>query len=214
MKNEPYRSIVPEILSKFGIRSVLSLDLETVILNKNSFLTNETIIAVSLSYYTEDMQNELYISQGEDADSEFQILQKLDTFLGNFKPAILIGYNHTGYDIPLLRIKMAKLPYAKQIWNAKYVLSTAYCLDMMQVISDFLGDYDGDYRYRKLSEVVSHEAFRELPLDRKKHVVIRDDMNIGEAIYHMWKNGSPEFMEYCRGDTRDVLSIFRYIFRA
>ncbi len=213
MRTDPYRSIVPEILRKFGISSVLSLDLETIILNRNSFLTNETIIAVSLSYYTDHMENDLFISKGEDPDSEFQVLQKLDTFLANFRPALIIGYNQTGYDIPLLRIKMTRLPYGRQMWNAKYVLSTAYCLDMMQVISDFLGDYDGDYRYRKLSDVVSHEAFKELPLDRKKHVVIRDDMNIGEAIYDMWKKGAPEFLEYCRGDTRDVLSIFRYIFR-
>ncbi|MCL4340589.1 MAG: hypothetical protein M1431_00610 [Candidatus Thermoplasmatota archaeon] len=211
---EPYSSIVPKILRKFGIQSVLSIDLETIILNRNNFLTNETIIAVSLSYVADDLKTELFISQGEDTDSETQLLQKLDLFLDTFRPSLIIGYNQTGYDIPLLRIKMARLPYARQIWNAKYVLSTAYCLDMMQVISDFLGDYDGDYRYRKLSDVVSHEAFMNLPLDRKKQVVIRDDMNIGEAIYDLWKRGSPEFMEYCRGDTRDVLNIFRYIFRA
>ena len=213
MTRSPYETIIPAIIKSDGKNCVLSIDLETLILKKEQFLTYEKIIAVSLSYMDGDMKTELYVAGDDSADSEFEILSKLDTFIRDFSPSVIIGYNQTGYDIPLLRMKMTKLPYGKQLWNLKHFLSVSYTLDMMQVIAEFLGKYDGDYRFRKLSEVVSHEAFADLPLDRKKHLVVREDMNIGEAIHEMWKSKSSEFLEYCRGDTRDVLSIFNYIFR-
>lgn len=213
MDHFPYTAIVNSALERFGIGSVLCIDLETIIRNRNDFLSGERIIAISASYIDSDLSTDLFISRGDDPDSELEILQKLDELIERIRPAIIIGYNQTGYDIPLLRMKMAKLPFQKQIWRAKYYLSTAYTLDMMQVISDFLGDYDGDYGYRKLSEVVTHEAFASLPLERKKDLVFRDDMNIGEVILELWKNNSQDFIDYCRGDTRDVLTLFRYIFK-
>ncbi len=213
MVRSPYEVLIPAIIKAEGKNCVLSIDLESLITRKEQFLTYERIIAVSLSYMDGDMKTELYVGEDDTSDSEIEILTKLDKFMGDFAPSVIIGYNETGYDIPLLRMKMAKLPYGKQLWNLKHFLSVSYALDMMQVIADFLGKYDGDYRFRKLSEVVNHEAFADLPLDRKKHLVLRDDMNIGEVIQEMWKSKAPEFLEYCRGDTRDVLSIFNYIFR-
>lgn len=85
---------------------------------------------------------------------------------------------------------------------------------MMQVIADHLAAFDGDYKFRKLSDVVVHESFGHLNLDRKKHLVIKDGKNIGETIEEMWRSGSSDFEDYCRGDTRDVLSIFQEIFRS
>lgn len=208
-----YGKIVKEFLRETGIGSVLSIDLETLIRNTNDFLTGERIIAVSLSYYDPDLKTDLYIAHDDTDQEEDRILSLLDSFIASFKPGIIIGYNHSGYDIPLLRLKMRRRTYEKQLWNLKYYLAVSYCLDMMPVISDYLGNIDGDYKYRKLSQVVADEAFRHLELDRKKDLVIREGKNVGEVIEGLWRAGSRDFEDYCRGDTRDLLMLFRDIFR-
>ncbi len=212
MRDKFYKGIVSDYVNRSQSNHVVAIDLETIIRNPNEFLSNERIIVVSVSYFAPEMKTELYIARDDSQAEEERILTSLDTFIGNFRPAIIIGYNHTGYDIPLIRMKLKNRSYGKQLWNLKYFLSVAYCLDMMQVIADHLAAFDGDYRFRKLSEVVVHEAFGHLNLDRKKYLVIKDGKNIGEAIEEMWRSGSSDFEDYCRGDTRDILSIFQEIF--
>lgn len=204
--------MVRPFIASHGFESILSIDLETIIRSQSDFLTDERIIAVSLTYFNESLKTELFIAKDDTVDEENRILNELDQFVLNFKPSIIVGYNQCGYDIPLLRLKMRKRAYSRQLWNLKYYLSVAYCLDMMPVISDYLAAIDGDYRFRKLSEVVIHDGFNHLPLDRKKSLVIRDGKNIGEVIEELWRSQSPEFLEYCRGDTRDIFTIFRDIF--
>lgn len=204
--------MVRPFVSSHGFESVLSLDLETIIRSRNDFLTNERIIAISVTYFSDGLQTKLFIAENDTDEEEDRILNDLDRFILDFKPSIIIGYNQCGYDIPLLRLKMRRRNYSSQLWNLKYFLSVAYCLDMMQVISDYLAGIDGDYRFRKLSDVVIHEGFGHLPLDRKKSIVIRDGKNIGEVIEELWRSGSPDFLEYCRGDTRDIFTIFRDLF--
>jgi hypothetical protein len=83
---------------------------------------------------------------------------------------------------------------------------------MMYVVADYLYSYDGDYRLRKLSEVVMHEAFSDLRLDRKKDLVIKEGKGVGEVIEDLWRSGSNDFVDYIRGDTRDILEIFFRLF--
>jgi hypothetical protein len=213
LRESLYSQIVNPFIASHGFDTVLSIDLETIIRNQNDFLTDERIIAISLTYFNGDLKTELFIAEDDSIDAEDRILNELDQFILKFKPSIIIGYNQCGYDIPLLRMKMRKRTYSRQLWNLKYYLSVAYCLDMMPVISDYLAAIDGDYKFRKLSDVVSHEGFGHLPLDRKKDIVIRNGKNIGEVIEELWRSRSIDFIDYCRGDTRDVFTIFQDIFR-
>ena len=213
LNQQYYEEIVRDFLNRNGIEKVLSIDLETLIRNQNDFLTDERIIAISLSYFNKGLETELLIANNDSQEEEDRILSQLDSFIASVKPGIIIGYNHAGYDIPLLRLKMRRRNYTRQLWSLKYYLAVSYCLDMMPVISDFLGNIDGDYKYRKLSEVVINQIFSHLNLDRKKDLVIRDDKNIGEVIEELWRTNSTDFVEYCRGDTRDLLAIFQDIFR-
>lgn len=209
-----YSSIVRTLVEGNGVDRILSIDLETLIRNQNDFLTDERIIAVSVSYFEDgDMKTDLMLAQNDSRQEEDRLLDQLDSFVQAFRPILIIGYNQSGYDLPLLRLKMRKRPFARQLWNLKYYLSVSYCLDMMPVISDFLGSLDGDYKYRKLSEVVKHDSFAHLELERKKELVLKENKNIGEVIEELWRSGSSDFVEYCRGDTRDVLSIFMDIFK-
>jgi DNA polymerase elongation subunit (family B) len=212
LRDSKYSQLVKPFIASHGTETVLSIDLETLIRSQKDFLTDERIIAISLTFYNNGLQTELFIANNDSVEEEDRLLNELDRFMLEFKPSIIIGYNQCGYDIPLIRLKMRNRTYSRQLWNLKYFLSVAYCLDMMPVISDYLAALDGDYRFRKLSEVVIHEGFSHLPLDRKKSVVIKDGKNIGEVIEELWRSRSTEFLEYCRGDTRDVFTIFRDIF--
>ena len=191
---------------------MISLDLETIIRKQRDFLTNEPIIAVSVSYFKDSINTELFVAKNESIEEEENILIKSGNLISSLEPAIIIGYNHTGYDIPLLQMKLKSHSIFSQLYKFKYYLATSYIVDMMYVVADYLYSYDGDYRLRKLSEVVMHEAFSDLNLDRKKNPVIKEGRGVGEVIEDLWKSGSDDFIDYIRGDTRDILEIFFRLF--
>ena len=191
---------------------MISLDLETIIHKQRDFLTNEPIIAVSVSYFKDSINTELFVAKNESIEEEENILIKSGNLISSLEPAIIIGYNHTGYDIPLLQMKLKSHSIFSQLYKFKYYLATSYIVDMMYVVADYLYSYDGDYRLRKLSEVVMHEAFSDLRLDRKKDLVIKEGRGVGEVIEDLWRSGSNDFVDYIRGDTRDILEIFFRLF--
>ena len=193
---------------------MISLDLETIIRKQRDFLTNEPIIAVSVSYFKDSINTELFVAKNESIEEEENILIKSGNLISSLEPAIIIGYNHTGYDIPLLQMKLKSHSIFSQLYKFKYYLATSYIVDMMYVVADYLYSYDGDYRLRKLSEVVMHEAFSDLNLDRKKNLVIKEGRGVGEVIEDLWRSGSNDFIDYIRGDTRDILEIFFRLFPA
>ena len=208
-----YRSLVNSITHGNRMDSVVAIDLETLIDTPADFLTGERIIAVSISYFDiSELRTEVLIAKDNTIDEEDRILKEFDRKIRDLNPSIIIGYNHSGYDVPLIRIKMNRRSYSKQLWNLKRILSTSYLLDMMYVIADDLYEFDGDYRLRKLSEVVIHPRYQDLKLQRSKYLTKREGMPVNKAIELMWKEEPNNFREYCSGDTKDLMSIFTYIF--
>ncbi len=208
-----YRSLVNSITHGNRMDSVVAIDLETLIDTPADFLTGERIIAVSISYFDiSELRTEVLIAKDNTIDEEDRILKEFDRKMRDLNPSIIIGYNHSGYDVPLIRIKMNRRSYSKQLWNLKRILSTSYLLDMMYVIADDLYEFDGDYRLRKLSEVVIHPRYQDLKLQRSKYLTKREGMPVNKAIELMWKEEPNNFREYCSGDTKDLMSIFTYIF--
>jgi DNA polymerase elongation subunit (family B) len=208
-----YRSLVNSITHGNRMDSVVAIDLETLIDTPADFLTGERIIAVSISYFDiSELRTEVLIAKDNTTDEEDRILKEFDRKMRDLNPSIIIGYNHSGYDVPLIRIKMNRRSYSKQLWNLKRILSTSYLLDMMYVIADDLYEFDGDYRLRKLSEVVIHPRYQDLKLQRSKYLTKREGMPVNKAIELMWKEEPNNFREYCSGDTKDLMSIFTYIF--
>ena len=195
------------ILSSRKDARIASIDLETLMPPGTKFLSGERIIAISISWIDREIMSKVYISEGDSEDSEYNILSLLNEKLGELSPDIIIGYNHTGYDIPLIQMKIKRMSYSQRLRNIERVFGTAYCLDMMYVISDDLGKYDGDNYIRKLDEVVTHEKYDHLPLLRAKNLVHLDGMSKAEAIDYLWKNDRDKFVKYCIGDTRDLLLI-------
>ncbi|MEM0158587.1 MAG: hypothetical protein QXV22_01360 [Thermoplasmataceae archaeon] len=207
-----YLSIISKIVSEYGITRVLAVDLETLIRKQEDFLTGEQIIAASVAFVNESeniVKTEVFVSEGDGEPYEDQVLLSLDRFFAEFRPLIVIGYNHTGYDFPLLRIKMLRRSYNRQLWNLKYFLSTSYCPDMMYIIAYDLFRRTGDYKIRKLSDVVVHPEYSNLQLMRAKVRVTSLGVPVNEAIERLWREKSPDFIEYCKGDVHDILVILR-----
>ena len=189
---------------------VLAFDLETLVKN-NSFLANERIIAISVT--TSDMKTRLMIADNDSEDEEYRILLDFNKLIAAYRPEIIIGFNHAAYDIPLIYTKLVKLAYAKQLWDLKFFFATSFIVDMMYICAMDLFSWTGEYKIRGLKKLLEHERYSKLPLDKKKGIVEIDGMNKAEAIESLWKTDRKKFMEYCKGETRDVLILYNYIFK-
>ncbi|EQD35831.1 DNA polymerase elongation subunit, partial [mine drainage metagenome] len=152
------------IISAKKNATIVSLDIETLMPSGTKFLSGERIIAISISWLDKDVKSKVYIAEEDSEESEYNILSLLNEKLGELSPDIIIGYNHTGYDIPLIQTKIKMMSYERRLRKIERYFGISYCLDMMYVISEDLGKYDGDYYFRKLDDVVTHEKYGHLPL--------------------------------------------------
>ncbi|AKA49068.1 hypothetical protein IX51_08105 [uncultured archaeon] len=199
-------------ISGTSLEKVMAIDLETLVDRYNGFLTGERIIAISVSMGHPDIETRVMVAEEDSKSEEDRIIREFDSMLEERDPDVLIGYNHTGYDLPLLQLKMRNRPYSQQFWNLKYYLGTAYTMDMMYVIAHDLHTSGENFRIRKLRDAVNHEKYEKLPLMRAKDLVVNPNMNVGEAIKNLWLNDRKNFEAYCQGDTHDILRIFYSIF--
>lgn len=205
-----------EFFGKFLVNGVdrnkvISIDLETLV-DSRGFLNGERIIAISVSRGYPQISTEVLVAEKDTPGEEERILRDFDEMLAVDPPQVIIGYNHTGYDIPLLQLKMRGRTYRDQLWNLKYTLGTSYTMDMMYAIAHDLHQSGEEFRIRKLRDVVQHSRYVDLPLMRAKDLVVSRDMNVGEAIKFLWLNKRQDFLKYCIGDTHDILQIFYSIF--
>ena len=177
--NMDYKSAVNRILSDGRQPVIAALDIESLMPRGSVFLSGERIIAISYSVLSTRVHTNVYVSDEDSEASEYNLLSALDSKLKETDPDIIIGYNHTGYDIPLIQMKIKKLNYENRLRSIERSFGTAYCLDMMYVIADDLGKFDGDYHIRKLDTVVTHERYMNLPLQRAKYLTHIDGKIVG-----------------------------------
>ncbi|MGC8506075.1 MAG: 3'-5' exonuclease [Thermoplasmata archaeon] len=208
-----YFQFIRELSKIIDRKKVLSFDLETLVADSNGFLTNEEIIGISAAYNFPDVHTDVFISKPEDSVREESLLGKFDELLGNVQPQIIIGYNHTGYDIPLIQKKIRNRNFYNRFRNIEYFFGTSWCLDMMYVIAEDIQKLTGDYYIRKLDDVVVHERYSSLPLKRVKNLVVQPNRNKGEIIKEMWINKDERLRDYAAGDSHDILIIFHDIFQ-
>ncbi|EQD68646.1 DNA polymerase elongation subunit, partial [mine drainage metagenome] len=187
---------------------VLSFDLETLV-KDSSFLNQERIIAISVT--TSDGKTDVFTSEADSDEEEYAILKKFNDLIGNFKPEVITGFNHAAYDIPLIYTKLVKLSYSRQLWHLKFFLGTSFIADMMYICAMDLFPDTGEYKIRGLRKVLEMPKYLLLPLERKKDLVIIDGKNIAEAIEMLWKSDRNKFIQYCEGDTKDVITLYDYI---
>ena len=208
-----YFQFIRELSRSMDRRKIFSFDLETLVVDSNGFLTNEEIIGISAAYNFPEIHTDVYISKPEEHEREDSLLKKFDELLGRVQPEIIIGYNHTGYDIPLIQKKIRNRNFSSRLRNIEYYIGTSWCLDMMYVIAEDIEKMTGDYFIRKLDDVVVHERYSSLPLKRVKNIVIQQNRNKGEVIKELWLNKDEKLRDYAAGDSHDILLIFHDIFQ-
>ena len=190
-----------------GCTKIMALDLETWI--TKGFLKNERIIAVSIA--TIDGYTEIFTGD-YGHDDQIELIGKLSVMMDEYKPEVIIGYNHTSYDIPLMNTNTVNMAFGDKFWPMKYYLGTSYVLDMMYVCALHGATLSGEYRIRSLKKVVSAPEYSHLNLLRSKDEIDIPGMSKGDAIVWAWKNARDSFLRYCRGDVQDLIELYRHIF--
>ncbi|HII53440.1 hypothetical protein COT30_02545 [Candidatus Micrarchaeota archaeon CG08_land_8_20_14_0_20_49_17] len=207
---------------------VVSLDLETKVL-EGEFLSNERILAAGIAYREGGIVKHGVAMLDEETDeSEFLLLKKVGSFFTQVRPLVLLGYNISGYDYPLISTKLkqwgdhsakhgekrdGKPIFPQEYWALKDALTRSYILDLMHVARFAIAKQDNTTpKYLSLEKVIDHPMFAEVPLMRKKHLAGEVKAEKGKKIYEMWKNNDQHLSEYLNADVHDTLLIAEKLF--
>jgi DNA polymerase elongation subunit (family B) len=232
MRTEEFVRKVVDVVKESGSWGrVASIDLETKILSPTDFLSNERVLAAGVSWRTGDKVTTKTILLAQDTDeAESALLEQLGTVLASINPLVLAGYNISGYDFPLLCLKLkqyegflrAKLApgekpvYPKGYWALKDALTRSFILDVMHAARFEIAARDNTTaKYLKLSAVLEHAMFSDLPLMKKKHLAegtAGDSASKGDKIWRMWLDKDPKLLEYLEADTHDTLLVTERLF--
>ena len=183
---------------------VISLDMETHVLDPSHFLKGERILSISLARRTSRnfMEEDgieiitLFLDEEND-DSEKELLRSLDRELSAIEPLGVIGYGLRQYDIPLLIMK--KQHYKLLLWNLIDMTESAVHIDLYHLLK-----YKG---YKKLDQALSSQEFACLPLKRTRDILPTDRTKKGEEVYRLWKENREELKKYAEGEVHDILLI-------
>ncbi len=206
---------------------VVSIDLETKITRKEDFLSGERILAVGVARRLDSgVETRIFKLKEETDEAEIELLYETARFLQAVRPLVLIGYNISGYDFPLLCLKLkwhddllrrkasetsagGKPIFPREYWALKDALTRTYILDLMHPLRFAIAEHDkATPKYKSLEDVVNHSCYSALPLMRRKQLAFAGSSEgKGARIYEMWKSGNPDFERYLEGDVHDVLAL-------
>lgn len=203
--------IVRWIVKNAGTERIVSLDIETKVLEGN-FLSDETILGVSVSRRLGNgIETKVFVLENETAETEAQLLIKLNEYLDAVRPLLVVGFNHRTYDNILLATKKRK-NNLDPCWSLMDYLERAYLIDVKHAARFAIAEYDGTRpRILSLEKVLNHSLFSDLPLRNEKGM-LDSNKDKGPQIYEMWKNNQENFKRYAEGDSHDTLLIFEKIF--
>lgn len=218
------QAVVDWVVENGQRERIAAIDLETKVVGGSRFLSNETILSIAVAHRksTGELCSEIYTLEEETHDAEVRLLRRLNDFMLDVRPMILLGYSLTSYDIPLLNLKLRDVSESGRgkgekiiFWGILDCIGRAFILDMKHPIRFEIAKYSfGNPKILPLDEVVNHERFHGLPLMRTKNLVPKgkDPADKGERIYQLWKNHRLDFERYAKGDVHDVLLIFEHLF--
>lgn len=212
---------IDAIKSHSAWHRVISIDLETKITKKDDFLTGERILAVGVSRRLDSgIETKIFRLKEETDEAELALLYETARYMQEARPLVLLGYNISGYDFPLLCLKLkwhddflrrasagAKPVFPREYWALKDALTRTYILDLMHPLRFEIALHDNTTaKYKSLADVVAHQRFAALPLMRRKELAASNGTEgKGARIYEMWKSKNPDFEKYLEGDVNDVL---------
>ena len=195
------------------LHRIISLDLETKVLSPDDFLTGETVLSAAIARFDgERVVSRIIILEDESPDAQNRFFTALNDEIQNVRPLVVLGYNVTGYDIPLLQMKLRRLP--TPYWAVKDMIERAFILDLKYPIMFELAEYEGaKIKIRSLEDVVNHKRFSSLDLMRTKNI-LKDSPREekGARIFRLWKADRDSFQKYALGDVVDTLKLFDEIY--
>lgn len=209
------RAVVKWVVQGGQSHRIASLDLETKVLSPSDFLTGETILSFAMARRVNgSFETRLFTLDNEAPESQQALFAAASQETERIRPLIVLGYNITGYDIPLLRIKLRNSPVPH--WALIDMVERAFILDMKHSLKFELARSDGSSpRVRTLEDVVNHPRFSQLELSRTKNMLNGlGKSQKGQKIYDMWKMNRDDFGKYATGDVVDVLLLFEEMFRS
>jgi len=215
------RQMIETIEKENMQHKIISIDLETKVLDKNDFLSGERILAFGIVRRVGgEIKKKIIVLQEDTDEAEMKLLNEVGWCMGKIQPLVLLGYNIGGYDLPLLNIKLKwyenvlreknngqKSSLPNEYWNFRDAIVGSYMLDMMYLLKFIIAEYDKTTpRYKSLDDVVNHPMYSHLPLLRRKGIASGDcTQDKGKTIYELWKSKNPDFERYLEGDVVDVL---------
>ena len=211
------RWAVEKVVASGNRDRIVSLDLETRVMN-GKFLSSELVLATSLSRRLNDgtIDSRVITLADESAESEGTLFRTLDQELRAVRPLVVVGFNVSSYDLPLLTTKLvdSRTRYGEIFWAVRDTCSRTLVIDLIDPVRFELAKVDGSSpKFVSLEQVVEHPRFRNLPLSRTKFLAGNGNAgDKGARIYGMWRSRRPEFEQYTLGDSHDVLLIFEELY--
>jgi len=223
------QAIVGKLCSEGQWHRAVSLDLETKIEKKSDFLTGERLLAFGFARRIGGQAQVITFRLKEDTDeAEMALMNEAAQWLYMADPLVLLGYNISGYDFPLLALKLKwyegkmkqgckegeKPVFPRAYWALKDAITRTFIVDMMHLLRFAIARHDNTTpKYRSLAYSVAHPKFASLPLMRRKGLAEAETSeDKGKKIFEMWKTSNPDFERYLEGDVHDVLLLAEEIF--
>lgn len=193
---------------------VVAYDLETKILEGDTFLSNERILGISLAKRNKrgDIIKENIILSEDSCESEEDLLDNFCHLLYNWDPIVLIGYCSNSYDFPLITLKWSRYRAKKnQLFGIKKCVYQSLHLDLYDLTKYIIQHFDKKpLRFRKLENIMTIYPFDDINYYGKKNIFSLDEHK-GRAIFEAWKTKDRNFEEYLIGEANDLLLIVERI---
>lgn len=216
--------IVDYLVKQGAWNRAVSLDIEADL--KTLDEPGKPILSVSVSRRVpKGVETTNMILEEETRLGELELVKKLANFCMEVRPLVIIGYNINRFDLLVLSLKIRQLDvlfqqtrqYSAAYWAMRETLGRSYFLDLIDPVRFEVAGMDGTSpRMISLEEALQHRRFANLPLLRTKHVLsearAKTNLDVWEAIRHLWKNDRKQFESYISGDSHDTLLLAEDLF--
>jgi hypothetical protein len=167
-----------------------------------------------------------FVLDEETIDDEARVFRELGNAFQQIRPLLLIGFNISRFDQPVLCLKLRQLEnlfkqerrYEPWYWALRETIGRSYVLDMMDPVRFEIAKHDrGRPKFVKLEDAIAHPMFRHLPFKNSKSIVSgrmvpsQDDTKWA-VIHGLWEKDRNLFEQYIEGDVHDTLLLTEDIF--
>lgn len=159
-----------------------------------------------------------FVLESETSEDEARVFDEFGLFCQEVKPLVMLGYNSSRFDLPIMMLKMRTLEnhFKKDgklqpgYWALREAIGRGYFLDIIDPVRFEIGRFDNaPPKITSLENAISHKRFEFMPFMRTKNIVsgmtTDSGMNKWDAIHHLWKNDRKLFNQYVEGDVHDTL---------